>query len=122
VKRFQVVEKIEANGGEIQYVFTQLIKNAFRAMDGRGGRLILSTQSSKDAVEIKVSDEGVGIPEEHLRHIFDPFFTTKKDGEGKGLGLNIVYRIVTKYEGTIEVESKEEVGTTFTVKFPTRRE
>ena len=70
---------------------------------------------------MKVSDSGMGIPQKYLNQIFDPFFTTKKPGEGTGLGLNIVYRIVTKYEGTIDVESKEQIGTTFTIKFPTRR-
>jgi PAS domain S-box-containing protein len=121
IKRFQPIERIEANTGEIQQVFTNLITNAFQAMDGRGGELVLSTQPLKDSAEVKVSDQGTGIPQKHLNRIFDPFFTTKKPGEGTGLGLNIVYRIVTKYEGTIEVESKEQVGTTFTIKFPTRR-
>lgn len=121
VKEFQPVEKIEANRGEIQQVFTNLITNAFQAMDGNGGKLVLSTRSFKDLVEVKVIDQGIGIPPQHLSKIFDPFFTTKKLGEGTGLGLNIVYRIVTKYEGTIGVESREQVGTTFTLKFPTRR-
>ena len=121
IKKFQSVEKIQANMGEIQQVFTNLITNAFQAMDGNGGKLVVSTRSFKDLVEVKVTDSGMGIPQKYLNQIFDPFFTTKKLGEGTGLGLNIVYRIVTKYEGTIDVESKEQVGTTFTIKFPTRR-
>lgn len=121
IKKFQSIEKIQANMGEIQQVFTNLITNAFQAMDGQGGSLVLSTRSLKDSVEVKVSDHGVGIPQKYLNQIFDPFFTTKNPGEGTGLGLNIVYRIVTKYEGTIDVESKEQVGTTFTIKFPIRR-
>ena len=121
IKKFQSIEKIQANMGEIQQVFTNLITNAFQAMDGHGGNLVLSTRSLKDSVEVKVSDHGVGIPQKYLNQIFDPFFTTKNPGEGTGLGLNIVYRIVTKYEGTIDVESKEQVGTTFTIKFPIRR-
>ncbi len=121
IKKFQSVEKIRANVGEIQQVFTNLITNAFQAMNGKQGSLILSTRSVKDLVEAKVSDHGMGIPQKYLSQIFDPFFTTKKPGEGTGLGLNIVYRIVTKYEGTIDVESKEQVGTTFTIKFPARR-
>ncbi len=118
IKNYQSVEKIKANPGEIQQVFTNLMTNAFQAMNGKKKELILSTRSLKDFVEVKVSDSGVGIPPKHLNQIFDPFFTTKKVGEGTGLGLNIVYRIVTKYEGTIEVESTEGVGTTFTIKFP----
>jgi PAS domain S-box-containing protein len=121
VKKFQPVEKIKANIGEIQQVFTNLITNAFQAMDGRGGKLVLSTRSLKDLVEVKVSDDGMGIPQKYVNQIFDPFFTTKNPGEGTGLGLNIVYRIVTKYEGTIDVESTEQVGTTFTIKFPIGR-
>ena len=121
IKKFQSNEKIQVNTGEIQQVFTNLITNAFQSMDGKGGKLVLSTRSLKDLVEVKVSDDGMGIPQKYLSQIFDPFFTTKKLGEGTGLGLNIVYRIVTKYEGTIDVESKDQVGTTFTIKFPIRR-
>jgi len=121
IKKFQSNGKIQANTGEIQQVFTNLITNAFQAMDGKGGKLVLSTRSLKDLVEVKVSDDGMGIPQKYLSQIFDPFFTTKKPGEGTGLGLNIVYRIVTKYEGTIDVESKDQLGTTFTIKFPIRR-
>ena len=122
IKTFQPIEKVKANTGEIQQVFTNLITNAFQAMDGRGGKLVLSTRSLKDLVEVKVSDDGMGIPQKYLNQIFDPFFTTKNPGEGTGLGLNIVYRIVTKYEGTIDVESKEQVGTIFTIKFPKGRD
>ena len=121
IKRFQPIKKIEANTGEIQQVFTNLITNAFQAMDGKKGELVLSTQELQDSVEVKISDQGMGIPQKYLNQIFDPFFTTKKPGEGTGLGLNIVYRIVTKHEGTINVESKEQVGTTFTIRFPIRR-
>ena len=122
IKQFQPIGKIEANIGEIQQVFTNLITNAFQAMNGKGGKLVLSTRSLKDSVEIKIMDSGVGIPQKYLNKIFDPFFTTKNPGEGTGLGLNIVYRIVTKYEGTIDVESKENIGTTFTIKFQIRRD
>jgi PAS domain S-box-containing protein len=120
-KELQSVEKIQANSGEIQQVFTNLITNAFQAIDGKGGKLSLSTRLIENWVEVKVSDSGRGIPHKYLNQIFDPFFTTKNPGEGTGLGLNIVYRIVTKYEGTIDVESKEQMGTTFTIKFPIRR-
>lgn len=118
IKKLQPVEKIQAGSGEIQQVFTNLITNAFQAMNGSAGKLSLVTRQLEDFVEIKVSDTGGGIPEKYLNKIFDPFFTTKKQGEGTGLGLNIVYRIITKYEGTIDVESQEGVGTTFTLRFP----
>jgi PAS domain S-box-containing protein len=121
IKKFQPLEKIEINTGEIQQVFTNLVTNAFQAMNGRGGKLHLSTRSLRNSIEVKVGDNGKGIPEKYLKKIFDPFFTTKKQGEGTGLGLNIVYRIVTKYEGTIDVETKEGIGSTFTIRFPIRR-
>jgi PAS domain S-box-containing protein len=122
VKKFQSVEKLEANLGEVQQVFVNLITNAFQAVNGRGATITLSTRSLKDAIEVKVRDTGIGIPQKVISKIFDPFFTTKKTGDGTGLGLNVVYRIVTKYGGTIDVESKEGVGATFTVRFPIRRD
>jgi signal transduction histidine kinase len=121
VKEFQTSEKIQANIGEIQQVFTNLITNAFQAIDGKGGKLVLATRALEDFVEVKISDNGMGIPQKYINQIFDAFFTTKNPGEGTGLGLNIVYRIVNKYEGTIDVESREQMGTTFTIKFPIRR-
>jgi len=119
-KDFHPSVTMEADEVEIQLVFGNLITNAFEAMDGKRGRLLLSTQALKNSVEVKICDDGVGIPQQHVNQIFDPFFTTKKhgEGEGTGLGLNIVYRIVTKYEGTIDVESKEGMGTTFNISFP----
>ena len=122
IKKFQSTDKIEANIGEIQQVFTNLITNAFHAMDGRGGKLILTTRSLKDSVEVKVIDTGTGIPKKYLTKIFDPFFTTKELGQGTGLGLNIVHRIVAKYEGTVDIKSKEGKGTTLTIRFPIKRD
>jgi PAS domain S-box-containing protein len=122
VRKFQPVDKVVANLGEIQQVFTNLITNAFQAVDSKGGIITLSTRSLRDSVEVKMSDNGVGIPQTHLSQIFDPFFTTKNPGEGTGLGLNIVYRLVTKYGGTIDVESKEGLGTTFILRFPITRD
>jgi PAS domain S-box-containing protein len=121
IKQFQQVEKIEANMGEIQLAFNHLITNAFQSMNGQGGQLILSTKLLKEMIEVKVIDNGVGIPQKHLNQIFDPFFTTRNFGEGKGLGLNIVYRIMTRYGGSINVESKEGVGSTFLLHFPIGR-
>jgi signal transduction histidine kinase len=66
-----------------------------------------------------VSDNGNGIPEEHLRRIFDPFFTTKLGQGGSGLGLNIVYNIVSQIlGGRVSVESRVGAGTTFVLKMP----
>ena len=118
---FQRLEKLEANSGELQLVFHHLISNAYQAMREKGGSLRLTTRAMKDRVEIKVADDGVGIAPGSLKKIFDPFFTTKNVGEGKGLGLNTAYRIIAKYDGSISAESKEHVGTTFTIQLPIRR-
>ena len=122
IKRLQPIQKVEANSGEIQQVFINLITNAFQAINGKEGKITLSTRTLKDFVEVKVSDNGIGIPQKYLGKIFDAFFTTKKIGEGTGLGLNVVYRIVTKYGGTVDVDSKEGAGATFTVRLPMRRD
>lgn len=109
---------------EVQQALVNLIKNAYEAMDsnppGRPRVLKITTSREPGAVLIQVSDTGKGIPRNQLDCVFDPFFTTKEVGKGTGLGLNIVYRIVTKYRGTASVESQEGVGTTFTLRFPTQ--
>ena len=69
-------------------------------------------------VRISVSDTGCGIPEENKDKIFQPFFTTKKRGEGSGLGLDIVNKIIKKHDGQIDLESEVGKGTTFTVLLP----
>jgi two-component system NtrC family sensor kinase len=75
-----------------------------------------------DFVRVDVSDNGCGIPREHIDKIFDPFFTTKETGEGTGLGLSVSYGIVEKHGGRITVESELGEGTTFSVYLPVARE
>ncbi|MBI5469236.1 MAG: PAS domain S-box protein [Deltaproteobacteria bacterium] len=106
-----------ASQGEIQQVFINLIINAVHAM-GDGGTMTLRCVKQSGVVAASVSDTGCGIPKEHLSKIYDPFFTTKPVGKGTGLGLYVVYRIVTKHRGSIDVESRVGEGTTFTLRFP----
>jgi PAS domain S-box-containing protein len=108
---------IFANEGELRQVFVNLVVNASHAM-ATGGVLTLECRRDGDFIVVKISDTGHGIPKENLNHIFEPFFTTKPEGSGTGLGLFVVYKIVTKYDGTIDIDSKEGTGTTFTMKFP----
>lgn len=106
-----------ANGGEIQQVFVNLIINAIHAMDGAGS-LRLRCRMIDNFVVTSIIDSGQGISDKHLSQIYDPFFTTKPAGKGTGLGLYVVYKIVTRYKGSIDVESRLGEGTTFTVRFP----
>ncbi len=107
-----------AHPGELNQVWTNLIDNAVDAMEG-GGRLTVSTRPGEGkGVVVEISDTGAGIPADVQERIFDPFFTTKPVGEGTGLGLDIVYRIVsTRHGGTIRVDSQPG-RTTFTVTLP----
>jgi CheY-like chemotaxis protein len=82
-----------------------------------GGELRIHTLAEHGKAVIKVSDTGVGIDEEDIKHIFDPYFSTKEVGSS-GLGLSIVYGLVTNAGGKIEVESKRGHGTTFTIFLP----
>ena len=117
VTHFQKVPRFRARRVEVDQVFVNLISNAVQAMQGKG-RLRLATRVQGADVVAEISDTGCGIPKAVLHKIFDPFFTTKEPGKGTGLGLSIAYQIVTKYEGTIGVQSEEGKGTTFTIQFP----
>lgn len=117
---------LNARTNEIQQVFVNLVKNAAEAVaevhEGRpSGRVEVRAGRSESGVWATVADNGAGIAEEKRRQIFDPFYTTKPPGKGTGLGLNIVFRIVTKYRGTVNVASEIGKGSTFEVRFPTER-
>jgi signal transduction histidine kinase len=114
------VGRIEGHAGQLNQVFMNLLTNAAQAIGGREGAVIrIETRlTDGDAVEIRITDNGPGIPEDVLGRIFDPFFTTKDVGEGSGLGLSIVHGIVERHGGTIEVHSEPGEGTTFTLVLP----
>ena len=112
----QEVPPVLGNAHELREVYTNLILNAVDAMPN-GGDLTLRCDSDGDVVHSEVVDTGVGMPDEIRRHLFDPFFTTKGQG-GTGLGMSVAYGIVTRHDGTIEVESHLGQGTKFTLGFP----
>ena len=122
-KYASALPKIVADGSQLQQVFMNIIINAAEAMDGKG---ILSLSTSLDSdgtyIEAKITDTGHGIKEEDKIRLFEPFFSTKEVGKGTGLGLAISYSIIQKHLGTIEVESQEGKGSSFTVKLPVMRE
>lgn len=110
---------------QLEQVFINLINNARDAILEKGlnqtdALLILDLiyNPNSGLVEIRVSDNGNGIPETIINKIFDPFFTTKKLGCGTGLGLNLVHRIISGHNGTIIVDSMIGQGTTFLIKLP----
>ena len=95
---------IPAYIGELNQVWTNLIDNAIYAID-KNGELRIETSCDKKNVKVKIIDSGTGIPKEIISKIFDPFFTTKKMGEGTGIGLDTVNRIVKHHNGEIKVDS-----------------
>ncbi|MDQ6476830.1 ATP-binding protein [Dyadobacter sp. LHD-138] len=114
----ETLPPVKAMIGELNQVWTNLIDNATDALEGRENpELTLKTRRDREFVCVSVIDNGVGIPDEVLKKIFDPFFTTKKIGQGTGLGLDVVSRIVKQHKGTITVHS-EPGRTEFVVCFP----
>lgn len=116
---------VHAKTNEIQQVFVNLIRNAAEAVieaHGRqgAGEVRIEAGRGDGFVWARVADNGIGIAEEKIGVIFDPFYTTKPPGKGTGLGLNVVFRILTKYRGTIQVESNVGNGTSFYLRIPTQ--
>ncbi|MFZ0296922.1 MAG: ATP-binding protein [Candidatus Sulfotelmatobacter sp.] len=96
---------VNSFGSELNQVWTNIIDNAIDAMHGKG-ELRVRTYSDDGCAVVEITDNGAGIPDEVLPHIFEPFFTTKGVGQGTGLGLDTVQRIVKKHRGNIQVTSK----------------
>jgi two-component system NtrC family sensor kinase len=104
---------------QLQQVCLNLVTNAVQAMaGGGGGRLVVRTITTDQAVLLEIADTGPGITASARAHIFEPFFTTKSEGEGTGLGLSVSYGIVNAHGGTIEVAETGPRGTTFRVTLP----
>jgi signal transduction histidine kinase len=110
------IPRICAFGGELNQVWTNLIDNAIDAMSGKG-ELVVRTASEFSRVLVEIRDSGPGIPPEIQNRVFEPFFTTKPVGEGTGLGLDTVYRIVQQHRGEVRVESQPG-KTSFQVRLP----
>jgi two-component system, NtrC family, sensor kinase len=108
---------VRCHPDQLNQVWMNLIMNAVQAMPA-GGRLVISTVREGDRVVVRVKDTGCGIPAEHQDRIFEPGFTTKDGRIGMGLGLLISRRIIEHHRGRIALESRVDVGTTFTVTLP----
>ena len=96
--------EIMAHVGELNQVWSNIIDNAVYAVD-KGGEIVIETSADGKNVNAKITDNGPGIPVEIVSRIFDPFFTTKKVGEGTGIGLDLVSRIMKRHNGEVKVDS-----------------
>ncbi|HVX25689.1 MAG TPA: ATP-binding protein [Parafilimonas sp.] len=121
------IGKINAVPQDLGRVLLNLINNAFYAVSEKKKtagedykpEVVVATKKINNKIEIKVRDNGSGIPQNIIDKIFQPFFTTKPTGQGTGLGLSLAYDIITKeHNGTISVESKDGEGTTFIINLP----
>jgi signal transduction histidine kinase len=110
------IPRIMANGSELNQVWTNLIQNAVQAMNGKG-ELRIRTLREPSMALVEIEDNGPGIAPEVQSRIFEPFFTTKPMGEGTGLGLDVVYRIIRRHHGVIKFTSKPG-QTIFQVRLP----
>jgi signal transduction histidine kinase len=119
IERDADTPKVMAVRDRVHQVLLNLLLNAIHASPP-GGEVRIRTfpDPGGDSVCIEVTDQGPGIPEEHLSQIFDPFFTTKGPDQGSGLGLMICHRVVADHGGTIEVRSRPGAGATFCVRLP----
>jgi len=120
LRNYEKVPAIRLNLGELQQVFLNLAINSKHAMQN-GGAIAISTKLENNNVRIDFSDTGSGISNENLPRIFEPFFTTKfSEGtkSGTGLGLSVIYAIIERHGGRIDVSSEIDKGTTFTILLP----
>lgn len=116
IRKYGNLPKIICYPDDLNQVWTNLIHNALQAMDYHG-TLTIETLQKEGRIFLRFTDSGKGIPPDVIPKIFQPFFTTKSTGEGSGLGLDIVRKIVDKHEGNVTVESVPG-ETTFTVSLP----
>ncbi len=111
---------VECYPAQLNQVFLNIITNAVQAIP-EFGKITIKTWSENGTAKISIADTGIGIPEANLNRIFEPFFTTKPVGQGTGLGLTIVYKIIERHDGKIEVKSRVGEGTEFIITLPLRQ-
>lgn len=107
--------------GQIKQVILNLLINAGHAIKEKG-TIEINSQYLNGQITLSIKDDGCGIPEDKIDKLFDPFYTTKPLGKGTGLGLAISYGIIQDHKGIIDIESKEGVGSTFTITLPVIKE
>ncbi len=111
--------KIQCDPNQIQQLILALVMNGMESMARDGTlRVRVAPDTTIGGAVLRIEDDGCGIPPDALPHIYEPFFTTKEEGEGVGLGLSVVYGIVERHHGFIDVVSEPGLGTTFHVRLP----
>jgi len=120
IKQFaEELPKVRGDHQQLKQAFFNLISNAYQAMNGKGTlsiRVNPTTKNGSSYIRVEVEDTGKGIDSENLHNIFNPFFTTKDSS--LGLGLPIVYKIITSHQGQIEVDNHPGKGVTFIITLP----
>lgn len=116
VRDLAKVPPVAGNAAELREVLTNLVFNAVDAMP-QGGTITVSTRQHEDGVIIAIQDTGIGMTPAERERCLEPFFTTKGE-HGTGLGLAVVYGIIQRHKGTIDISSEKHVGTTFSICFP----
>ncbi|MFC1868603.1 PAS domain S-box protein [Thermodesulfobacteriota bacterium] len=109
------IREINCDPDKLKQVFINIISNGLEAMQD-GGAITITTEKIPRGVEIRINDEGIGIPNEDLRHIFEPFYTTRESGSG--LGLAISYKLIEAHKGDIWAISSPGKGATFIIQLP----
>jgi two-component system, LuxR family, sensor kinase FixL len=109
------IDEIECDPDKLRQVFINIISNGLEAMQN-GGTISITTEKTPNGVEVRIADEGTGIPQDKIRNIFEPFYTTRE--HGSGLGLSISYKLVEAHNGEIWALSKPGQGTTFVIQLP----
>lgn len=123
IKQYGNLPEVECYPGKLNQVFMNILNNAIHAVIARNykngeGKVYIETIPLKSEVQIRIKDNGIGIPKQNFNKIFEPFFTTKEVGAGTGLGLSIVYGIINSHNGKIEIESEENEGAEFIITLP----
>jgi signal transduction histidine kinase len=117
IKDYGDLPKIKCYPGKMNQVFMNILTNAIQAIPEKG-TITISTSLVDNFVHISIKDTGLGIPANVRNKIFDPFFTTKEVGKGTGMGLSIVFSIISEHNGFIDVFTEIEKGTEFLIKLP----
>lgn len=120
-EEFPPVPAIWADANRLKQVFINLLMNAAQALD-REGEITLSLAAQTEGIEIRISDNGPGIPQGLQEKIFEPFFTTKKEGEGTGLGLYLCRTIVREHGGELLLDQQPGQGACFIIRLPLNEE